>query len=133
MPSSNARGGTASHAALQAAVLGSARASCAADAQSREACRQLASSTAQLDDGNDRAILVQGDEGSAQVVRLGHRGTPSVTYSDEVAVLAARPIGCLGPANEEVGAFSLICWIREFSRFRFFGLSSAEVLSEIVR
>src|SRR6201984_755479 len=27
---------------------------------------------AQLDDGNDRAILVQGDEGSAQVVRLGH-------------------------------------------------------------
>src|ERR1700747_1814653 len=33
---------------------------------------------AQLDDGNDRAILVQGDEGSAQVVRLGHRGTPSL-------------------------------------------------------
>ena len=28
--------------------------------------------------GNDRAILVQGDEGPAQVVRLGHRGTPSV-------------------------------------------------------
>src|SRR5215813_13683989 len=27
---------------------------------------------AQLDDGNDRAILVQGDEGSAQVVWLGH-------------------------------------------------------------
>jgi hypothetical protein len=33
---------------------------------------------AQLDDGNDRAILVQGDEGSAQVGRLGHRGTPSL-------------------------------------------------------
>src|SRR6202023_1886670 len=33
---------------------------------------------AQLDDGNDRAILVQGDEGPAQVVRLGHRGTPSL-------------------------------------------------------
>jgi hypothetical protein len=31
---------------------------------------------AQLDHGNDRAILVQGDEGSAQIVRLGHRGTP---------------------------------------------------------
>src|SRR5207244_11466473 len=30
---------------------------------------------AHLDDGNDRAILVQGDEGPAQVVRLGHRGT----------------------------------------------------------
>jgi hypothetical protein len=28
---------------------------------------------AQLDDGNDRAILVKGDEGPAQVVRLGHR------------------------------------------------------------
>src|SRR3954452_3479431 len=41
---------------------------------------------AHLDDGYDRAILVQGDEGSAQVVRLGHRGTPSVTASDEVAI-----------------------------------------------
>jgi hypothetical protein len=41
---------------------------------------------AHLDDGNDRAILVQGDEGSAQVVRLGHRGTPSVRCSDEVAI-----------------------------------------------
>src|SRR5271169_1402546 len=28
---------------------------------------------AHLDDGHDRAILVQGDEGPAQVVRLGHR------------------------------------------------------------
>src|SRR5580704_2162580 len=37
---------------------------------------------AQFDDGNDRAILVQGDEGSAQVVRLGHRGTPSRKCSD---------------------------------------------------
>jgi len=33
---------------------------------------------AHLDDGNNRAIVVQGDEGPAQVVRLGHRGTPSV-------------------------------------------------------
>jgi hypothetical protein len=40
---------------------------------------------AQFDDRNDRTILVQGDEGPAQVVRLGHRGTPSVTCSDEVA------------------------------------------------
>src|SRR5580692_10771887 len=39
---------------------------------------------AHLDDGNDRAILVQGDEGPAQVVRLGHQGTPSVGYSDDV-------------------------------------------------
>src|SRR5216110_1367250 len=31
---------------------------------------------AHLEDGYDRAILVQGDEGPAQVVRLGHCGTP---------------------------------------------------------
>jgi hypothetical protein len=37
---------------------------------------------AQLDDSNDRAILVQGDEGS----RLGHRGIPSIKSSDEVAI-----------------------------------------------
>src|SRR6516225_6185839 len=48
---------------------------------------------AQLDDGNDRAILVQGDEGFAQVVRLGHRGTPSVRLQRRSChVLAARPI-----------------------------------------
>src|SRR6516162_2613578 len=41
---------------------------------------------AHLDDGNQGAILVQGDEGPAQVVRLGHRGTPSVTYSDDGAI-----------------------------------------------
>src|SRR5258708_40288551 len=39
-----------------------------------------------LHDGNDRAILVQGDEGPAQVVRLGHQGTPSVGYSDDGAI-----------------------------------------------
>jgi multidrug efflux pump subunit AcrB len=32
----------------------------------------------------DAPILMR-DEGPAQVVRLGHRGTPSVTCSDEVA------------------------------------------------
>src|SRR5882757_4621280 len=41
---------------------------------------------AHLDDGNDCAILVQGDEGPAQVVRLGHRGTPSVSHSDDGAI-----------------------------------------------
>src|SRR5262249_32337369 len=52
---------------------------------------------AQLDHGNDRAILVQGDEGSAQVVWLGHRGTPSRKCSDEVAISsAARPIASFG-------------------------------------
>src|SRR6516162_8995829 len=57
---------------------------------------------AQLDHGNDRAILVQGDEGSAQVVRLGHRGTPSIKCSDEVAISsAARPIASIGRATEK--------------------------------
>src|SRR5215469_8810540 len=57
---------------------------------------------AQLDDGNDRAILVQGDEGLAQVIRLGHRDTPSVTCSDEAATsLAARPIGSSGSARDK--------------------------------
>src|SRR5207248_3768934 len=41
---------------------------------------------AHLDDGNDRAILVQGEEGPAQVVRLVHQGTPSVGYSDDGAI-----------------------------------------------
>src|SRR5881392_621279 len=50
---------------------------------------------AHLDDGNDRAILVQGDEGPAQVVRLGHRGTPSLTCSDEVAISLPAPIPSL--------------------------------------
>src|SRR5215813_7001442 len=54
---------------------------------------------AQLDHGNDRAILVQGDEGSAQVIRLGHRGTPSIKCSDEVAISsAARPIASFSTA-----------------------------------
>src|ERR1700747_1890748 len=50
---------------------------------------------AHLDDGNDCAILVQGNEGPAQIVRLGHRGTPSIDVSDEIAILAARPIASL--------------------------------------
>src|SRR5246127_310351 len=50
---------------------------------------------AHLDDGNDRAILVQGHEGPAQIVRLGHRSTPSIDVSDEIAILAARPIASL--------------------------------------
>src|SRR4030081_3351832 len=41
---------------------------------------------AHLDDGNDRAILGQGDEGPAQVVRLGHQGTESVRCSDDGAI-----------------------------------------------
>src|ERR1700756_4103262 len=54
---------------------------------------------AQLDDGNDRAILVQGDEGSAQVVRLGHRGTPSLDAATKLPFLVARPIASIGPGR----------------------------------
>src|SRR6516164_9452772 len=58
---------------------------------------------AQLDDGNDRAIVVQGDQGPAQVVRLGHRGTPSVRLQRRSChVLAARPIASIGPATERL-------------------------------
>src|SRR5215470_2504713 len=64
---------------------------------------------AQLDDGNDRAILVQGDEGSAQVVRLGHRGTPSVRLQRRSChVLAARPIESSGSAREALSRFDLL-------------------------
>src|SRR5207253_3923635 len=51
---------------------------------------------AHLDDGNDRAILVQGDEGPAQVVRLGHQGTPSLDAATKLPFLAARPTGPFG-------------------------------------
>jgi hypothetical protein len=54
---------------------------------------------AQLDDGNDRAILVQGDEGSAQVIRLGHRGTPSLDAATKLSFFATRPIASIGPAH----------------------------------
>src|SRR5260370_24794849 len=51
---------------------------------------------AQLDNGNDRAILVQGDEGSAQVVGLGHQGTPSVRLQRRWChLLAACPLPSL--------------------------------------
>src|SRR5215469_14892423 len=50
---------------------------------------------AHLDHGNDRAIWVQGNQGPTQIVRLGHRGTPSIDVSDEIAILAARPIASL--------------------------------------
>src|SRR5947207_2789318 len=65
---------------------------------------------AHLDDGNDRAILVQGDEGPAQVVRLGHQGTPSVRCSDDGAISSppapyhlpagGRRIRTIGPSRK---------------------------------
>src|ERR1700676_2003435 len=86
---------------------------------------------AHLDDGNDRAILVQGDEGPAQVVRLGHQGTPSVSYSDDGAIssppapyhLAAGGgrIRTLGPPSERMYANTEIAADREQ-----WGRSSAE-------
>ena len=69
---------------------------------------------AQFDDGHDRAILVQGDEGAAQVVRLGHRGTPSVNMQRRSChVPAARPIASS-------------CSARDKQRFRGFGRVEAD-------
>src|SRR6266576_1384849 len=57
---------------------------------------------AQLDDGDDCAILVQGDEGPAQVIQLGHQGTPSVICQRRWChLLAARPIASLGPTSRK--------------------------------
>jgi len=50
--------------------------------------------------------LVQGDEGPAQVVRLGHQGTPSVGYSDDGAISSP-------PAPYHLSAGGR--WIRTFS------------------
>src|SRR5271155_162211 len=75
---------------------------------------------AHLDDGNDRAILVQGDEGPAQVVRLGHRGTPSVHQRRWCHLLAACPIASLGPTSEHR------C-IRARDRTEFFRMPRAEI------
>src|SRR5262245_36273049 len=84
---------------------------------------------AQLDHGNYRAIEVQGDEGPAQVVRLGHRGTPSVRCSDEVAI-PRRPPHSVYQSREgsDRSLDGLICWNREFPRCRLFRPGGAEVL-----
>src|ERR1700738_4721086 len=58
---------------------------------------------AELDDGNDRAILVQGDEGPAQVVRLGHRGTPSVNAATKLP-FPRRPPHSIFRFPREIGA-----------------------------
>ena len=64
---------------------------------------------AHLDDGNDRAILVQGDEGPAQVVRLGHRGTPSIKMQRRSChLLAARPIEIFRPPVKKSQFFETV-------------------------
>ena len=59
---------------------------------------------AQLDDGNDCAILVQGDEGPAQVVQLGHRGTPSVICQRRWCHLLRRLPHTISPLEEAVSS-----------------------------
>jgi len=44
--------------------------------------------------------LVQRHQGPAQIVRLRHRGTPSIDVSDEIAILAARPIASLSAGGK---------------------------------
>src|SRR5580692_6899855 len=55
---------------------------------------------AHLDDGIDCAILVQGDEGPAQVVQLGHRGTPSVICQRRWCHLLRRLPHTISPLEE---------------------------------
>ena len=50
---------------------------------------------------------VQGDEGSAQVVWLGHRGTPSVTCSDEVAI-SRRPPYSISRSHRGISAGGVV-------------------------
>src|SRR5207302_10354191 len=80
---------------------------------------------AHLDDGNDCAILVQGDEGPAQVVRLGHQGTPSVTYSDDGAISSPPAPYHLSPL-EEGGFEPLVPLQSQHNRVRFAGDSPLE-------
>src|ERR1700730_2629435 len=57
--------------------------------------------TSQLDWGNDCAILVQGDEGPAQVIQLGHNGTPSVICQRRWChLLVACPVPSLSPTRD---------------------------------
>jgi hypothetical protein len=73
---------------------------------------------AQLDDGNDRAILVQGDEGSAQSLPRRRPGSfgwgiaalRRLNAATKLPFLAARPIASIGPSicsESELAAISL--------------------------
>jgi hypothetical protein len=64
---------------------------------------------AHLADGNDRAIWVQGDEGPAQVVRLGHQGTSSVRCGDDGAIPRRLPhtISLVEEETAILGYFSI--------------------------
>jgi hypothetical protein len=106
-----------------AAVLGSAPASCAADAQCREHTANQPARLAEFDSSNDCAILIQGDEGPAQVIQLGHNGTPSVFASDDGAVSSPPPpyhlsaggnrIRTLGPPESSIPYHGpRPCWYR---------------------
>src|ERR1700730_14483340 len=55
---------------------------------------------AQFDDGNDCAILVQGDEGPAQVGQLWDLGTPSVIYTGRWCHLLRRLPHTISPLEE---------------------------------
>jgi len=82
-----------------------------------------------LDDGNDRAIVVQDDEGPAQVIRLGHRGTPSVDAATKLPC-PRRPPHSIYRSREggDRRLGGLICCSREFPRCRLFRLSGAKVV-----
>src|SRR5712672_3223695 len=57
---------------------------------------------AHLDDGNDRAILVQGDEGPAKSFGWGIGALHRFTQRRWCHLLAACPIASLGPTSEGI-------------------------------
>src|SRR5438477_5516730 len=71
---------------------------------------------AQFDDGNDCAILVQGDEGPAQVVQLGHRGH-SVSYLPATMLPSPRRLPhTISPLEEARFEPSVPLWLGAFTR-----------------
>src|SRR6201987_101369 len=70
---------------------------------------------AHLNDGNDRAILVQGDEGPAQVVRLGHQVPPSVGYSDDGAISSPPAPYHLSPGAKGIRTHGPTCCRKEMA------------------
>jgi hypothetical protein len=96
---------------------------------------------AQLDDGNDCAILVQDDEGPAQVVQLGHFGALRQLFaSDDGAIsFAACPIPSLrwrkGDSNcrsrREGEPFRRAIWLLFARTYRTSGLADETGTSRI--
>src|SRR5580700_1278269 len=83
---------------------------------------------AHLDDGYDRAISVQGDEGPAQVVRLGHQGTPSVGCSDDGAISSPPAPYHLSAGGRRIRTPGPTPWFGSWLGFVGVGIETADML-----